>query len=70
MIMANKFHIEPGKCYCLTSDGKTICFKVTGWNGSDYIIKTLDGNPITLHDLTKGGLSGDYDLKEIECPKI
>jgi len=68
--MANRFHIEPGNCYCLTSDNKTVCFKVTGWNGNDFIIETLDGNPITLDKLTKGGLSEDFNLTKIECPKI
>ena len=67
--MANKFHIEPGKCYCLMTEGITICFKVTGWNGTDYIIETLDGKPITINDLTKDGLSEDYTLNEISCPK-
>ncbi len=63
--MSNKFLIELGKCYSLTTDGHTVSFKVRSWDGSDYT-ETLDGKSITLHDLTKGGLSSDYDLVIIE----
>ncbi len=68
--MTKRFQIEPGNCYRLISDDKTVFFKVTGWNGSDYVIETLDGKPITLAELTKGGLSEDFELTKIECPKI
>lgn len=66
--MTTGIHIEPGKCYCLTSDGKTRCFKVRGWNGIEFDIETLDGDPVTQQELTKGGLSEDFILKEIKCP--
>lgn len=67
--MIGRFHIEPGKCYCLTTDGITICFKVTGWNGKDYDIETFDGKPIKFNNLTKDGLSEDFELNEISCNK-
>lgn len=67
--MENKFQIEIGECYCLTSDGIANRFMVKGWQNSDYIIETLDGKQISLKELTKGGLSSDYTLQKIECPK-
>lgn len=67
-IKMQEFNIEPGKCYCLTSNGVTKCFRVRGWTGADYDIETMNGQQTSLAEIVKGGLSPDYTLQEIQCP--
>ena len=68
--MGKTINLEPGKCYCLTSDNSTICFKVKYRDSFGTIIVELLYNKkeISFWELTKGGLSEDYDFSEIECP--